>query len=62
MEAPQSGLCRFVLANIYWGGQNVHLKEWTARSTNDAVVIEKDALVKVIAVEGVKLMVEPYER
>jgi len=25
MEAPQSGLCRFVLANIYWDGQNVHL-------------------------------------
>jgi membrane protein implicated in regulation of membrane protease activity len=37
-------------------------KEWTARSTNDAVVIAKDALVKVVAVEGVKLMVEPYER
>ena len=37
-------------------------KEWTARSTNDAVVIEKDTLVKVIAIEGVKLIVEPYVR
>ena len=37
-------------------------KEWTARSTNDAVIIEKDTLVKVIAIEGVKLIVEPYVR
>ena len=37
-------------------------KEWTARSTNDAVVIEKDTLVKVIAIEGVKLIVEHYMR
>lgn len=37
-------------------------KEWTARSTNDAVVMEKNTLVKVVAIEGVKLMVEPYER
>ncbi len=36
-------------------------KEWTARSTRDTVVMEKDTLVKVIAIEGVKLMVEPYE-
>ena len=37
-------------------------KEWTARSTKDNVVIQKDTLVKVAAIEGVKLMVEPYER
>ena len=37
-------------------------KEWTARSNDDAVVIKKDTLVKVTAVEGVKLIVEPYER
>ena len=37
-------------------------KEWTARSTEDAVVIEKGALVKVAAIEGVKLIVEPYEQ
>ena len=37
-------------------------KEWTARSTNDELVIEKDTLVKVIAIEGVKLIVEPYVR
>jgi len=36
-------------------------KEWTARSTSDAVVIEQGTLAKVTAVEGVKLMVEPYE-
>ena len=36
-------------------------KEWTARSTDSAVVIEQGALVRVAAVEGVKLMVEPYE-
>lgn len=37
-------------------------KEWTARSTKDTVVMEKDTLVKVVAIEGVKLMVEPYVR
>jgi len=36
-------------------------KEWTARSTNNSAVMEQGALVKVTAVEGVKLMVEPYE-
>ena len=36
-------------------------KEWTARSTSNAVVIEQGTLVRVMAVEGVKLMVEPYE-
>lgn len=35
-------------------------KEWTARSTKDTVVMEQDTLVKVVAIEGVKLMVEPY--
>ncbi|MBQ7863543.1 MAG: NfeD family protein [Lachnospiraceae bacterium] len=37
-------------------------KEWMARSTENSVVIPKDALVKVVAIEGVKLMVEPYKR
>lgn len=36
-------------------------KEWTARSTEDTVTIEKDSLVKVVAIEGVKLIVKPYE-
>ena len=44
------------------GGAFADGKEWTARSTEDAVVIKKDALVKVVAIEGVKLMVEPYKR
>lgn len=37
-------------------------KEWTARSTEDLVKIEKDALVVVEAIEGVKLMVKPYQK
>jgi len=36
-------------------------KEWTARSTEDTVVIEKGALARVISIEGVKLIVEPYQ-
>lgn len=35
-------------------------KEWTARSTDNETVIEQGALVRVVAIEGVKLMVEPY--
>ena len=37
-------------------------KEWTARSAEDTVTMEKDTLVKVTAIMGVKLIVEPYER
>ena len=44
------------------GAAFVDGKEWTARSTEDGVVMEKDTLVKVAAIEGVKLMVVPYER
>jgi len=36
-------------------------KEWTARASEDTVVIEKDSLVKVLAVEGVKVIVEPFQ-
>lgn len=36
-------------------------KEWTARSTDNAVVIEQGMFAKVSAIEGVKLIVEPYE-
>ena len=36
-------------------------KEWMARSASDVVVLEKGSLVKVAAIEGVKLIVEPYE-
>ena len=43
------------------GAAFVDGKEWTARSTENGVVIEKDTLVKVEAIEGVKLMVVPYE-
>lgn len=44
------------------GAAFVDGKEWTARSTEDGVVLEKDTLVQVTAIEGVKLMVVPYER
>lgn len=37
-------------------------KEWTARSAKDSVILEKGTLAKVIAIEGVKLIVEPYEQ
>lgn len=33
--------------------------EWTARAVSDDMIIEKDTLVKVIRIEGVKLIVEP---
>ena len=44
------------------GAAFVDGKEWTARSTKDTITMEKDSLVKVTAIEGVKLMVEPYEK
>lgn len=34
---------------------------WTARSVNDSQVIEKDRIVVINAVEGVKVMVEPVK-
>ncbi len=43
------------------GAAFVDGKEWTARSTDDTVTMAAGTLVKVIAIEGVKLMVEPYE-
>ena len=33
-------------------------KEWTARSKDPAVTFEKDEIVKVVSISGVKLMVE----
>ncbi|MBE5952111.1 MAG: NfeD family protein [Lachnospiraceae bacterium] len=36
-------------------------KEWTARSAEDNVILEKDDAAVVVAVEGVKLMVKPVE-
>lgn len=35
-------------------------KEWTARSVDDAVVLEAGALAVVDHIDGVKLMVKPY--
>lgn len=36
-------------------------QEWTVRSQDNDVTLEKDELAKVIAVSGVKLIVEKYE-
>ena len=36
-------------------------KEWTARSTEDMITMEEGSLAEVVAVEGVKLIVKPYE-
>lgn len=33
--------------------------EWSARAVSDDKIIEKDTLVKVVRIEGVKLIVEP---
>lgn len=35
---------------------------WTARSVNDSQVIEKDRLVVINAIEGVKVIVEPVNK
>lgn len=37
-------------------------KEWTARSTEDTVILEAGSLAEVTAIEGVKLIVKPYVR
>ena len=36
-------------------------QEWTVRSQDNNVTLEKDELAKVIAVSGLKLIVEKYE-
>lgn len=36
-------------------------KEWTARSTEDTVTMEEGSLAEVVAIEGVKLIVKPFE-
>ena len=36
-------------------------QEWTVRSQDNNVILEKDELAKVISVSGVKLIVEKYE-
>lgn len=36
-------------------------QEWSARAISDDMIIEKDTLVKVVRIEGVKLIVEPVD-
>lgn len=36
--------------------------EWTARAASDDLIIEADTLVKILRIEGVKLIVEPAEQ
>lgn len=42
------------------GAAFVDGKEWTARMVEDALTVEKGAFVTVVAIEGVKLIVEPF--
>ncbi|MCH1981681.1 NfeD family protein [Ruminococcus sp. OA3] len=47
------------IENIQGHGQvQVNGLEWTARSLNDDIVIEKDEIVCIVRVDGVKLIVE----
>ncbi len=36
-------------------------QEWSARAVSDDLIIEEDTLVKVVKIEGVKLIVEPVK-
>ncbi len=36
-------------------------KEWTARSSDPTVTFEKNTIVKIVSISGVKLIVEPTE-
>lgn len=36
-------------------------KEWTARSADASCTIEKDQIVRILSIQGVKLIVEPSE-
>ena len=42
------------------GAAFVDGQEWTARAVEDASTIEKGAFVTVVAIEGVKIIVEPF--
>lgn len=42
------------------GSANVGGQEWTARSEEDAVVLETGTLAKVVNIKGVKLILKPY--
>ena len=37
-------------------------KEWTARTIEDSIILEKGMFAKVVEIEGVKLIVEPYKK
>jgi membrane protein implicated in regulation of membrane protease activity len=39
----------------------VHGQDWTVRTENDDMIIEKGELVRVLQIKGVKLIVEKYE-
>jgi membrane protein implicated in regulation of membrane protease activity len=43
------------------GAAVINGQMWTARSTDDAVEIEKDRVVRIVSVSGVKLIVEKME-
>jgi len=43
------------------GQVNVGGQEWTARSTDDSVIIKPGTVVEIVNISGVKLMVKPVE-
>lgn len=58
----RSGIVTEAIDNLRAKGTvNVSGQEWTARSTDESVTIAEGSTVKVIEIQGVKLMVEKEE-
>lgn len=59
----EKGVVLEAIDNIHGlGAVSLNGKVWTARTTDNAVTIEKDEIVTVNAIEGVKLIVEKIEK
>ena len=43
------------------GSANVGGQEWTARSEKDAIVLEEGSLARVVRIQGVTLILTPYQ-
>ena len=58
----KTALVKIAIHNIQETGQVIiDGKEWSARSSNPSISFEKDALVRIVAIQGVKLIVEQIE-
>lgn len=56
----RKGIVTEDISNIYATGQvTVAGQEWTARSVDDGITLEKGEMVVIRSISGVKLMVEP---